>query len=84
MQVFNLESKHDGRKSFYNKAKVIVEGDSMYLQSYTTIVASITKGVLKVNGLYSNTTTRHIREFIKQFYGDSPLTLKELREHIGE
>ena len=84
MNIYDLDCRYDSRASFYGKAKVIEENGVTKLLSYDTIVAEINKGVLSIHGLYSNTTLRHIREFIKQFYGDSPLTLKELREHIGE
>jgi hypothetical protein len=70
---YKLESKSDSRASFYGKAKVRVEYDKIILQSYNTDVAYIEDGMAHVNGLYSETTTRHIKEFLKQngFRADS-------------
>ena len=68
-QIFELVPMN-GRKSFNNKAKVIVENGVAKLLSYTTIVAEIdleTKEY-KQNGSYSQTTNNHIKAF-KQFYG---------------
>jgi len=64
--ITELTTQHDSRKSFYGKAKVIVEGNKISLQSYTTIVAEISNGVAKVFGTYSPTTLRHIKEFLQQ------------------
>lgn len=67
-QIFELIPTN-GRKSFGNKAKVIVENNKAELLSYDTIVASIDLGTLEYtqNGDYSVTTNNHIKEF-KQFY----------------
>lgn len=61
-----LIPQFDGRKSFYGKAWVVNENGELVLRSYNTRVAKIKKGVPMVKGLYSNTTTRHIKEFLKQ------------------
>ena len=55
-------------KSFYKKAYVINEDDLLKLRSYNTIVASINKkeSVAIVYGDYSQTTLRHIKDFLKQ------------------
>lgn len=68
-QIFELVPMN-GRKSFNNKAKVMVENGVAKLLSYTTIVAEIdleTKEY-KQNSSYSQTTNNHIKAF-KQFYG---------------
>jgi hypothetical protein len=64
------------RNSFYGKARVIETAKKMHLQSYNTIVATWDKAtkVLKIHASrefapkrrYSQTTSRHIREFAKQ------------------
>jgi hypothetical protein len=69
MQTFILEPIN-GRKSFGNKAKVIIEDETAKLLSYDTIVAEIN---LKTNeykdyGFFSKTTSSHINAF-KNFYG---------------
>ena len=53
-------------KSFYGKAKIIREKNTIKLQSYNTIIAEIKDGKLHINGFYSATSTKHLREFLKQ------------------
>lgn len=72
-----LKPIYDNRKSFYGKAKV--SDDGLALFSYMSNVCEIVDG--KPRLLYykpSNTTLRHIKEFLKQhsFKADS---LKQLR-----
>lgn len=68
-EMFELQARYDSRKSFYGKAKVVVEGNILSLYSYDTLVAVIIDGkVTRADiGVHSRTTNRHIREFIKQF-----------------
>ena len=66
-----LEAIYDSRNSFYGKAKVDQIGTNKYLTSYNTQVAQIIGKdafVIKDNegGLWSDTTLRHIKEFLKQ------------------
>lgn len=61
-----LEPIYSNQKSFYGKARAIRENGTIKLISYSTVVAIIKNGKLHINGFYSNTTLRHIREFIKQ------------------
>lgn len=61
-----LEPIYSNQKSFYGKARVIRENGTIKLISYSTVVAIIENGKLHINAFYSNTTLRHIREFIKQ------------------
>lgn len=61
-----LEPIYSNVKSFYNKAKVLRENGTIKLQSYNIIVAEISNGKAKIFGFYSSTTTRHIKEFLKQ------------------
>ena len=69
MKMYELAAMHDSRQSFYGKAKVIVLDDgTIQLQSYNTIVGEIRGG--KYHQLWdgkSQTTTRHIKEFKRQF-----------------
>jgi hypothetical protein len=66
--IYELETRYDSRKSFYGKAKVEVTSDRITLISYTTKVAFINKtnNTCTLNGVYSRTTIRHIKEFLKQ------------------
>ncbi len=54
------------QKSFYGKAKIIREKGIIKLKSYDTIIAEIKNGKLHINGFYSATTTRHLKEFMRQ------------------
>ena len=66
LKYTDLEPRFDARKSFYRKAQVISIINGLQLQSYTTIVANIINGKATVFGSYSDTTLRHIKEFLKQ------------------
>ena len=61
-----LEPKYDNRKSFYKKAKIRTIKGGFVLISYVTEVAKIINGKAIVYSLFSNTTTRHIKEFLHQ------------------
>jgi len=61
-----LIPRYDSRKSFYKKAWVIDENGELVLKSYDTVVAKFKDGQPSVRGTYSQTTTRHIKEFLKQ------------------
>ena len=69
---YELQARYDSRASFYGKAK-IVESEETYnskgykeLWSYNTLVAKIEDGKVEVYGWFSQTTARHINEFLKQ------------------
>ena len=64
--IEKLQTRFDRRASFYGKAEVIEYNNILYLKSYDTIVAKIENGKAVVNGWYSQTTARHINEFLKQ------------------
>ena len=67
-RIYELESINDPRKSFYGKAHVIDHGNGVYeLQSYDTIVSRCDHGKVTHLGKWSNTTTKHKKEFEKQF-----------------
>lgn len=88
--MYNLECEFDTRKSFYKKAKVEVRKDSFGcakdLYSYSVLVSSVVwnykKNIIiyKYFGKYSQTTTRHQKEFFKQ-EGLNEKELKELFEN---
>ena len=68
MRIYELEARFDARKSFYGKAHVIDhENGTLELLSYNTIVSRCVNGKVEELGKWSNTTTRHQREFRKQF-----------------
>ena len=68
MKIFELVPHYDTRKSFYGKARVIDhENGTIELQSYDTIVSRCVNGKVEELGKWSQTTTRHQKEFRKQF-----------------
>ena len=86
-----LDARFDSRASFYRKAMVKLfnhnEKECYKLYSYGTLVMVIEKNVdtgkdnvyrLDDDDLYSYTTTRHCREFVRQFAYIEQLTKKDL------
>ena len=86
-----LDARFDSRASFYRKAMVKLfnhnEKECYKLYSYGTLVMVIEKNVdtgeynvyrLDDDDLYSYTTTRHCREFVRQFADIEQLTKKDL------
>lgn len=68
MRIYELCPHYDARKSFHGKARVIDhENGTIELQSYDTVVSRCINGKVEDLGKWSNTTTRHQREFRKQF-----------------
>lgn len=68
-----LEPIYENVKSYYRKAWINEYKNSIMLFSYNTHVVTIYKnadftlGKVTVNGMYSATTLRHIKEFLKQY-----------------
>ncbi len=74
----NLQPQYDTRASFYGKARIEEDYSAwgmltLKLISYSTHVATIKRSVnagdigeAEVYGTYSQTTLRHIKEFLKQ------------------
>lgn len=95
--MYDLDCRFDSRQSFYGKAKVEIKKDNIcyneLLYSYGTLVAIYTKDKMSkleqfnYLGKFSQTTTRHQKEFfkqhglndkqIKELFGKGSLTLKE-------
>lgn len=86
MKKYELLPIYDSRKSFYNKAIIEEENENIKLYSYNTLVCTLFHNNIVLNDkvdqslLFSNTTLRHIKEFLKQFYfnGDCCITKKDL------
>ena len=66
MRTVDLIPERDVRASFYGKARMVFEEDRTVLVSYNTEVAYVKDNEAIVNGVYSATTTRHIKEFLYQ------------------
>lgn len=66
----NLKAIHDRHNSFYGKAQINRVGDYIELYSYGTYIGCVHGNQIKLNDYswYSNTTRRHVREFLKQFF----------------
>lgn len=63
-----LTARFDSRQSFYGKAKILEDEEgNIYLLSYSTIVSVCKNGKIEHFGKYSQTTTRHQKEFERQF-----------------
>ena len=77
-----LEPKFDSRGSFHKKAKIREEGNRKILTSYSTDVAYIEGKKAVVLGQWGVTTTRHIKEFLKQ-NGFMALTKKQIWKDYG-
>lgn len=80
--ITELKPVYDLRKSFYGKARVEIGEGSLILWSYKTAVAEIRNGEAKVFGTYSDTTLRHIKEFLSQ-NGFKVVSKKQILQDYG-
>lgn len=81
-----LEPQYSGRNSFYGKAFVETDGNKKTLTSYKTKIMTLEDGKITMlcdEDALSQTTLRHIREFLKQ-NGIEPLPRKELVKLIND
>ena len=72
LKMMELTTKFDSRKSFYRKAHYRREDEKIILRSYETDVLeydSDTGEFREMWGGNSQTTNRHIREFVRQIQG---------------
>lgn len=67
--IYELAARYDARKSFYGKAKVDEKPDgTKILYSYDTAVSQCSPdGKITHFGKWSQTTSRHQREFERQY-----------------
>lgn len=86
---YYLKATYDSQASFYNKALVKEEENgAKALYSYNTFVCRVEGGKYRLNGaidrdlLFSNTTLRHIKEFLRQELGLENLTKKDLEKTL--
>ena len=77
-----LEAIHDSSQSFYGKAKVELDGNKIILYSYGTLVAFIENDIAYITGYYTQTTMRHIKEFLLQ-NGFEAVSKKQMMEDYG-
>lgn len=87
--IYYLDARFDRAKSFYNKAQIIETSKTIKLKSYNTIILQYNKQTKTIKFLcrepwaFSQTTNRHINEFIKQFTNEKTLSKKEILQKIG-
>ncbi len=66
MNEYYLGAKYDGKKSFSKKARGREQNGVKTLKSCGTNLVCVDRGKACVFGTYSQTTIRHIKEFLKQ------------------
>lgn len=71
LETIFLEPVIDRRKSFYKKAKILIDNKgNKYLKSYDSIIAEVKNGKVKINtDVYlwdSQTSLRHLKDFLYQ------------------
>ena len=77
--TYKLESIYSTQKSFYGKAIVdVLDNGHKILTSYNTDVCELdeSNNIIEI-GYYSQTTARHVNEFIMQ-HGHNKMTKKEI------
>lgn len=87
--ISELIPEHEGRKSYYGKATIRYEDNMVTLASYFIDIIEINKTTNEFKVLckpenLSNTTLRHLREFLKQneLGHIAELTKKEIIQSI--
>lgn len=78
METYELNATK--QKSYYGKALVLEDKNTIKLKSYGTIVAVFNKKtkVLKIGGWYSMTTSKHINDFLRALGSCKRLSKKEI------
>ena len=79
MLVMNLiPPNNQAQKSFYGKAKVVMDGKKAYLQSYNTFVCCMDENnqFHRIWSGWSATTARHVNAF-RSAYGLQMISKKE-------
>ena len=80
-----LDTQYDSRNSFYNKARISDDGNTLY--SYETKVMEIVDGTPKITcrvDQLSQTTLRHIKEFLKQKGFKAETKQQIIRDYLKE
>lgn len=84
--IYELSPEYGGRNSYYGKAQIEVNPDGKTLYSYGTPIMTIKDGQIKMlcgEWALTNTTIRHIREFMQQ-EGLDPVPKAKLVKLINE
>lgn len=89
MMIYELSARYDSHASFYGKARIKETPKYYTLISYDTEILKLDKTTNKITFLcrdawaFSQTTNRHINEFLKQFTNERPKTKKEILQIAG-
>ena len=77
---YDMRPQYDSRQSFYGKARVDDDGGELTLYSYNTPVAKISGGKVQLLPKWdlSQTTLRHVKEFLRQ-NGFEAVSLAQMR-----
>lgn len=79
--TYKLESIHGTQKSFYGKAIVTeLDNGNKVLTSYNTDVCELDNNNIIKIGYYSQTTARHVNEFLQQ-NGHNKMSKKEIENY---
>lgn len=78
LDIKELEPRFCNNKSFYQKAHVVTYKNYYVLKSYGLNILAVKNDLIVTTSdySYSNTTRRHVHEFLKQYYTD--LSAKDL------
>ena len=84
MITSELKTIHTNQNSFYGKASIITSKNKIILKSYNTNILEYNTTTKKIKFLTNNkdhftqTTNKHINEFLKQYTNETTKTKKEL------
>lgn len=81
MSEMYLQPIYEPKNSFYKKAKVIFDNGKTTLYSYDTKIIELKDRELVYmceECLLTQTTLRHLKEFLKQFYKNQEYTKKDI------
>ena len=88
-RYYELAARYDRRASFYGKAHIKETRAALVLISYNTEILKLDKNTEKLTFLccsewaYTQTTNRHINEFLKQFTNESTKSKREILTLAG-
>lgn len=84
MEKIELKAIYDIRKSFYKKAYILKDKNTIILKSYSTNILEYNTTTKELKFLtnkkyhFTQTTNRHINEFLKQFTNIASKSKSEL------
>ena len=86
---YELTARFDSMASFYGKATIKEHGDNITLLSYNTEILRYNQKTHKIKWLtkyaehFTQTTNRHINEFLRQFTNEHAKSKSELLKMAG-